>query len=105
MFVVPFLGLSILVHISIIIFFNVFHITPSNWRKIRHRKKFDTFWGSLIILSIFGFAFISAASLIRLSATEKHSTIDLIENNQVPLEHFADAIYLQTIGIRPLLAQ
>ena len=101
----PFIGLSILVHISIIIFFNIFHITPSNWQKIRQHRRLNTVLGSAIILSVVGFALVSAFFLVRASVDEKHSTLVFLEEHDRVLANIGGDIYSVTLKVNPALAQ
>lgn len=101
----PLIGLSVLIHIAIIIFFNIFHITPNNWQKIRRPKIISSVLGSLIIFGVFSFVFVSAAFLVHNTISEKHSTIYFFEHHDIPIASLANVVYLQTIEIKPALAQ
>lgn len=105
MFVVPFIGLSVLIHIAIIVFFNVFHITPINWLRISRYKKISSFVGSVIILTVFTLAIFSASLLVRVSLQEKHSNLAFFENHQKVLVRTMNFVYMQTIKVNPAIAE
>jgi len=98
MIIVPFIGLSILIHILIIIFYSTFHMGPSNKRQQNRYLMFNKFFGSIIIIFVFSFVLISATSLIRLSVTDKHSTWGFIENSKI-LPVLANDLYSATIRV------
>jgi hypothetical protein len=83
----PFIGLSILVHIVLIIVYKTFNIVPSKKRTIRHYSAFNTWLGLVIITGVFSFVFVSAAFLVHASIVEEHSSINLIRHNSAFLQN------------------
>ncbi len=79
----PFIGLSILVHIILIIVYKTFNIVPNAKRTVRQYSAFNTWLGLVIITGVFSFVFVSAALMVHASIVEKHSSINLIRNNSV----------------------
>lgn len=95
--VLPLIGMSIVVHLLVILFASLFRMSRSP--KKRRRKliphRHNEAFGKLIIVVIFGFAFVSAALMVRLSITEKHSTISFINDqleNGGPFIGIAEAV-------------
>jgi hypothetical protein len=96
----PFIGLSIFIHITLIIVFKVFRLTPSNERVARRSYKLNNWVSLLIITTIFSFTFTTAAILVRASIIERHSSINFIKNHSIMLDNIfhtqvdvANAVY------------
>ena len=98
MLTVPFIGISILAHISIIIFYTVFHLTPRKGQQTNNHKIFNKIFGSIIIITVFSFVSLTAFSLVRMSVEEKHSTIVFLRHNYV-LPFIVNAVYTTTIKV------
>lgn len=106
MFLTPFVGFSILIHVSLILFYKIFKLKPrdfaSDRERARRRKERITYGFSLTIMaSIFGIALVSAGALVVRSLRDKHSTSSLISQEYTQL-----SIYFQTrsAASRPLNA-
>lgn len=77
----PFIGLSVFIHIILIIIFKIFHINPYNWNR-KKRYSVINFWlSSIIIVTMFSFVLFSAGVLVHASIVEKHSNIIFIKNH------------------------
>ncbi len=75
----PFLGLSVLVHLLVILFFRVFGrcTIREPTSRVRSSSRAESF---LIIISIFVLIGINAISLLWSVLAEKHSTLHLAQN-------------------------
>ncbi len=76
----PFIGLSVLVHIGIILWHKIFDVT-SNFRALTVQKATRTlrFGISTIIVLIFAVILTSAIGLVRAGVNDKYSNINLVE--------------------------
>ena len=98
MLTIPFVGLSIVAHIAIIIFYTIFRISPDNQKHREPNKILNKFFGFVIIIFIFSFVIVSGGSLVLLSVMEKHSTIVFIKDSYI-LPNLVNGLYSITIKI------
>jgi hypothetical protein len=78
--ITPFIGLSTLIHLILIIIYRLFHLKKSSHLLIYKYRSIRAFLGLSIIFSMFSFIFVSAVFMLHASAVEKHSEIHIIEN-------------------------
>ncbi len=79
----PFIGLSVLIHISIIVINKLLRRVPGENETtpiVKNSTRKSIAYASLIIASVFTFVFINAGILIRASLTDSHSTVRFVNN-------------------------
>jgi hypothetical protein len=79
----PFIGISVLIHILIIIFHKVFRIKEREPRSILLVSRGQYVFSVFIVLAMFALMLSTAVGLLAASITERHSTVYLIENTAV----------------------
>jgi hypothetical protein len=93
----PFIGLSIIVHVCIIILHKLFNWGPG--RTVRYKEMRSTRWISFaIILFIFIFISTNAFLLVRASIVERHSLIQVFSHLTTSKD------FITYFGVNKLLA-
>lgn len=101
----PFVGLSVLIHVILILVYKIFRLKPRKYVAVRE-KTFGvrgniTYGFSLIITTvIFGVAFTSAEILVKNSLNDKNSTVQLISREYTLLSMYLKAKAVVTPIIR-----
>ena len=103
----PIIGISVLVHVAIIVFHKIFHIKEQEDAPIKKVSKKQYVFSCLIVLVMFSLMLFTAAGLLNASLTERHSTIYLIEDtaqwlagqtDSTQILATAEAVYLPQAG-------
>lgn len=79
----PFIGISVLIHILIIVFHKVFRIKEREPRALRLATRSQYAFSVFIVIAMFGLMLSTAIGLLAASVTERHSTVYLIEDTAI----------------------
>lgn len=84
---IPFFGISIIVHIILILVYHLFHLPPRTYVLPTKTNAFRNWAGLLVILGVFGFVLVSATLLVRASIMERHSSFNYVRNHSEYFNH------------------
>lgn len=93
--IVPFIGLSILIHIFIIFLYKIFSRKNQEYKHKVSLKVHKRWTSWLIILTVFVFIFVNAVFLVRASVIDRHSYVHKFfdYSSQQPTIHLSSHNY------------
>lgn len=77
----PFIGLSVAIHIGIILLYRLFNLAPATSEPVAQSSSRAMRWlGCGIITVVFGFVLTNAIILVRASVEDRHSVVHMLEH-------------------------